>query len=113
MRQTQIRLDERLQPVHRNWCTPCFQRPLHEPEVDRADDGGSALGQFKERAVPQSNLHLAVGHTPLRCKPELGEQADQAMDRLSGSRRLGLARRGGEPARAVWNSPTGCWPLPT
>jgi hypothetical protein len=98
VRQAQVGLDERVQPVHRNWCTPRFQRPLHEPEMDRADHGGSALGQFKERAVPQSNLYLAVGCTPLGRKPELGEQADQPNDRLSGSRRLGLARRALEPA---------------
>ena len=53
---------------------PCFQRPLHEAEVDRADHGGSALGQFKERAVSQSDLCITVGCASLRCESEFVKQ---------------------------------------
>jgi hemoglobin len=94
--QTQVRLDEGGQAVNRDGCLPRIQRPLHEPQVDRADDGGLVLGDFEERAMTQSDLRFAVRFPPLRRESELVEEADQPIDRLL--RTCGLSRRAGHPA---------------
>ena len=84
MRHTQVRLDERIQPFDSDRCIPCFQRPLHEAKMNRADDGGSALGQFKERAMSQSDLCLTVGCASLWRESEFVKQSDQAAPCASG-----------------------------
>ena len=41
----------------------------HEPQVNRADDGGPPLSEFEERAMAQSDLCFAVRFPPLRASP--------------------------------------------
>ena len=50
--------------------------------MDRADDIGSGLDEFEERAVPQANLLLPTGFAALGGESELVEQADEVVDRF-------------------------------
>ena len=89
LRQTQIRLDEGVQPIDGDRGPPGFQRSPHEPEVDRADDGVLAFGDFQKRAVPQPDLFVPA---TLRGKAELVEHTDEVLDRLVHPEGLGGGR---------------------
>lgn len=61
MYHTQARLDERVEPLRFQGCIEFGKHPLHQPEVDGADDVAVLFGGLAERAVVQQDLSFSPG----------------------------------------------------
>ena len=95
MSQTQIRFDERIEPVDRHRCAPRLKRTLHEPQMNGADDVRAVRGELEERAMPQADVCIVV---PLWRKTEFVEHTHEPVDRLRSIRRIRLRATLSQPA---------------
>jgi hypothetical protein len=82
MRETQVGLGGRFEPLDADPAAERVERSLHEPEVDRADDLAVFVDEVEERAVPQPDLARARARRGLGFEAEFVEQRHGAGDRV-------------------------------
>lgn len=80
MNDAQGRFDERLKPFRLNRGIELGEHPLHQSEVDRADDVAVGLGDLPERALMQQNPTLASRSHRFRLETDLVENGHELTD---------------------------------